>query len=62
MCSKMRFHQLLGRKGGGIDPPLQNLVKSLNSVFNSRVMILRVNLFERAFNSEQFKKMFELIQ
>ena len=47
-----------GKIWEGGDPPLfQNLVRSLNSVFISKViMILRVILFERAFNSVQLKK------
>ena len=45
-----------GKLWGGFDPPLfQNLVKILNSVFTSKVMIQGVILFERAFNSVQFK-------
>ena len=41
----------------GFDPRLfQNLVEIWNSVFNSQVMILRVILFERAFDSVQLKK------
>ena len=48
---------------GGFDPPLfQNLVKILNRVFISTIMILRVVLIERAFNSVQCKKiLFELM-
>ena len=48
---------------GGFDPPLlKNLVKISNSVFSSKVMMLGVILFERAFNSVQLKKLFELTQ
>ena len=49
---------------GEVDSQLfQNLVKCLNSVFSSYVMILREILFERAFNSVQVKKyLFELTQ
>ena len=46
-----------GKLWGGFDPPLfQNLVNILNSVFSSKLMILRVILFERALNSVQLKK------
>ena len=52
-CDLINFWEDMGE---GFDPPFfQNLVKILNCVFSSQIMILRVILFERAFNSVQLK-------
>ena len=53
-CDLINFWEDMGEE---FDPLFfQNLVKILNSIFSSQVMILRVILFERAFNSVQLKK------